>query len=308
MKRPLLAIGFLLTLSLPVIFMGALMAFAGEELTPSDKALEEIPADLLPIYMGAASTCDGLDWTILAAIHKIETGFGKGSATSSKGAEGPMQFMPATWDAYGLDADGDGSASVDNVTDAIYSAASLLCANGAGDPARLASAIWNYNHSDAYVAQVLELSTSYGVLSFGHGLITASASDLLSNPRILLTSNARADLEAGVVDPRLLVLLETISRRYSLGVSVFKSGHSMHTRSGSISNHFYGRGVDIFFVDGGPVSSSNTAARRVITFLAGLEGEIRPTEIGHPFTGLVFIGGFSDADHSGHLHIAFDSS
>lgn len=81
--------------------MGALIAIAGEDVAPSDKALEEIPVDLLPIYQSAASTCDGLDWTVLAAIHKVETSFGLGRATSSKGAQGPMQFMPSTWAAYG---------------------------------------------------------------------------------------------------------------------------------------------------------------------------------------------------------------
>ena len=39
-------------------------------------------------------------------------------------------------------------------------AARLLCANGGGDPARLASALWNYNHSDDYVHRVLAIARS----------------------------------------------------------------------------------------------------------------------------------------------------
>lgn len=112
---------------------------------------DEIPHELIGIYEAAAATCEGLDWTVLAAIHKVETGFGTGRATSSAGAQGPMQFMPSTFESYGVDGDGDHVARINDVEDAIFSAANLLCANGAGDPARLATAIWNYNHSQKYV-------------------------------------------------------------------------------------------------------------------------------------------------------------
>lgn len=306
MKRSAVAIVLALVLLLPILFMGALIAIAGEDVAPSEKALDEIPADLLSIYQSAAATCDGLDWTVLAAIHKVETNFGRGEVTSSKGAQGPTQFMPATWETYGTDGDGDGLADINNVRDAIFSAASLLCESGAGDPARLAAAIWNYNHSDTYVAEVLDLATSYGVTTLGAGLANASPSDLLNNPRVTLTSNARADLEAGVVDSRIVALLDAISRRYTIGVSVFKTGHSMRTRSGSISNHYYGRAADIFFVDGGPVRVSNAAAERLVLELAGIDGPLRPDELGHPFGAIGFPGGFTDADHSDHVHIAFD--
>jgi membrane-bound lytic murein transglycosylase B len=71
-----------------------------------------------------------------------------------------MQFLPSTWHAYGADGDGDGSIDVTNSVDAVHGAARLLCANGGGDPERLASAVWNYNHSDDYVRRVLALAGS----------------------------------------------------------------------------------------------------------------------------------------------------
>jgi hypothetical protein len=69
-----------------------------------------VPVTLIPIYQQASKEY-GLGpagASILAAINEIETGFGQNLGPSSAGAMGWMQFMPSTWDAYGVDADGDG--------------------------------------------------------------------------------------------------------------------------------------------------------------------------------------------------------
>lgn len=307
MKRMGLVAAILVCLLLfPILLMGLLLSLSGDQPSPSEVALEEIPEDLIGLYESAAATCEGLNWTILAAIHKVETGFGTGKATSSAGAQGPMQFMPSTFESYGIDGDGDGIASINDVEDAVFSAANLLCANGAGDPARLATAIWNYNHSEEYVNQVLTLAASYGVISIPNGAAYAAANDLLKNPRVVLTPNARADLEVGVVDSRLVSLLAWIAERHTISISVFKTGHSKYTRSGSVSNHYYGRAADIFIVDGAAVSASSHMARQVVLELAGAQEPLRPSELGHPFGAIGFPGGFTDADHSDHIHLGYD--
>jgi hypothetical protein len=307
MKRlGLIAAVLVCLLLLPLILVTALLSLSGGQPSPSEKALEEIPQRLIPIYQAAAETCDGLEWTVLAAIHQVETGFGTGPATSSKGAQGPMQFIESTFAAYGEDGNGDGAIDVDNVEDAIYSAANLLCTNGAGDPAHLADAVWNYNHSESYVNKVLTLGAGYGVYRAPDGVAFAGATDLLDGRRVILTPQAGDDLVAGVVDPRLESLLAWISERHTIVVTVFVTGHSKYTRSGSVSNHFYGRAADIFFVDGIPVSATNLEARALVQELAKLSGWLRPDEIGHPFGTIGFPGGFTDADHAGHLHVGFE--
>lgn len=307
MKRVVIVGVLVLLLVIPMLLMGVLLTISGES-SPSDKALDEIPAELLGVYQAAALTCEGLDWAVLAAIHKIESGFGTGPVTSSKGAQGPMQFLSSTFAAYGVDGDGDGRAEIDDVVDAIFSAANLMCANGAGDPARLASAIWNYNHSQAYVNEVLALAASYATYSVPPGVALASMTELLKNPRIVLTSQARADLEAGVVDQRLVSLLAWITQRHTITVTVFKTGHSKFVKGAiSISNHYFGRAADIAYVDGLAVSSSNGSAYEVVLEVASVAGQVRPTELGHPFGAIGVPGGFTDVDHRDHLHVGFDS-
>ena len=66
-----------------------------------------VPIFLLPIYQ-AAGIQYGVRWEVLAAINEIETDYGRNLNVSSAGALGWMQFMPATWSAYGVDANKDG--------------------------------------------------------------------------------------------------------------------------------------------------------------------------------------------------------
>ena len=64
------------------------------------------PAFLLPIYQ-AAGIQYGIRWEVLAAINEIETDYGRNLNVSSAGALGSIQFMPSTWDIYGINANGD---------------------------------------------------------------------------------------------------------------------------------------------------------------------------------------------------------
>jgi murein DD-endopeptidase MepM/ murein hydrolase activator NlpD len=112
----------------------------------------EPPAYLVPIYKQAGHRY-GVPWRVLAAINQIETDYGQNLSTSSAGAVGWMQFMPATWQQWGVDADKDGFANPYSPQDAIFAAARYLQASGAAHD--LPRAIFAYNHADWYVAEVL---------------------------------------------------------------------------------------------------------------------------------------------------------
>jgi membrane-bound lytic murein transglycosylase B len=126
------------------------------------RMLPAAPAYMAIYHRAAAAMCPGLSWTILAAIGQVESGHGRDTSTSYAGAVGPMQFLPATFAAYAVDGDHDGFADITNPTDAIFTAARYLCANGASaGPASLANAIFHYNHAGWYVQMVLALAKQY---------------------------------------------------------------------------------------------------------------------------------------------------
>lgn len=103
------------------------------------------PVDELMGYYHEAEAAYGVPWTYLAAIHFVETNFGRIVGDSSTGAQGPMQFEPPTWDEYG-------QGDVHNARDAILAAARYLKAAGA--PGNMSKAVYAYNPDDRYVTSV----------------------------------------------------------------------------------------------------------------------------------------------------------
>jgi len=106
------------------------------------------PADELLGYYRDAEAASGVGWNYLAAINLIETRFGSIDGVSTAGAQGPMQFMPSTFAAYG-----DGG-DINSPHDSIMAAGRYLAANGfANDRDR---AIYRYNNANEYVQAVTD--------------------------------------------------------------------------------------------------------------------------------------------------------
>jgi cell wall-associated NlpC family hydrolase len=149
---------------------GVVSLLGGGDTAPSAAATAQIPPAMLVHYQAAATTCPGLPWTVLAAIGTVESGNGTSnvpgvhSGANYAGAEGPMQFEPATFAEYDtpIPPGGANPPSPYDPTDAVYAAGRLLCANGARNGADISRAIFAYNHSESYVSEVLALAQSYG--------------------------------------------------------------------------------------------------------------------------------------------------
>jgi hypothetical protein len=421
-----------------------------------------VPPVLVPIYQRAANAY-GLGPqgpSVLAAINEIETAFGTNLNVSSAGAVGWMQFMPETWDGYGVDANGDGVADPYDPEDAIFAAANYLSASGA--PSDWYGAIFAYNHADWYVADVLAGAQCYARLGnaiagafeltpklqelschvakpwrkrvpagyleafqsaaarydlgrrgvwalaavarlesdFGRGMSKAelakhgplglvgvewqryavdgdndgrirhadpddSAATLarlawsrgglhaglfehnhakwyvdavlaeaariegkckattvdwaLSLPNAVLApikwenlsftnESQQADLEAGLIDPRVVGLIGAMTQSHQVTISSLRSDHSMYTVSGGVSNHYYGRAMDIAAVDG--VSCTDTApsapCAQLAMILASLPTPAMPTELIYCFDVDGPGPAFARSDHCDHVHAGYD--
>jgi len=106
-----------------------------------------LPADVLLRLYRKAERRYGVAWQVLAAVNLVETGFNRLRNNSTAGAQGPMQFIPSTWRAYGR------GGNIRDPHDAILGAANYLRASGA--PRNYRRALFAYNHSSLYVDAVL---------------------------------------------------------------------------------------------------------------------------------------------------------
>ncbi len=419
-----------------------------------------VPPVLIPIYQRAAVTY-GLGpqgAAVLASINGIESAFGSNMGPSSAGAVGWMQFLPSTWETYGVDANGDGVRDPANPEDAIFAAASYLSA--AGMPTNTYDAIFAYNHADWYVAEVLANAACYGSLpgggafsltpqlqalsceaapawekripaeymeafeqaasryelgergvwalaaiarlesNFGHGMSNrqlrstgplgldpsewsryavdgdgdghihraAPADSAATLARLIwsrgglragvfthnqalwyvqavlgdaerlegrcqthpidwsfaLPSTVGAaidwdnltlsnelelnDLTSGALDPRIVGLIGAITQEHQLTISALRSDHSQLTSEGNVSNHYFGRAMDIAAVDG--VSCTDTAVdapcAELGRTLAYLPAPVRPTELIYCFDLDGPGPAFARADHCDHVHAGYD--
>ena len=139
---------------------------------PSEHAEHGIPANYLALYRNAGREY-GIPWQVLAGIGSIETDHGRlrapacaRASTASAAAPGPMQFNtrdgpPSTWDRYGVDGNHDGTKDIYDPEDAIPSAANYLRELLRRADGNLSQAILGYNHSQAYVNDVLARARRY---------------------------------------------------------------------------------------------------------------------------------------------------
>ncbi|HYH82346.1 MAG TPA: lytic transglycosylase domain-containing protein [Longimicrobium sp.] len=132
------------------VAMRSLRRLAGASARSRIRYGASLPADQLLAHYREAYGRFRVRARVLAAVNLVETRFNRLRNNSSAGAQGPMQFMPATWRAYGM------GGKVRNVRDAILGAANYLKASGA--PRNYRRALYAYNHSRLYVEAVRRYS------------------------------------------------------------------------------------------------------------------------------------------------------
>jgi len=133
----------------------ATMARRVVDTVPAWRIVDPLPAPDLRAFYDEAEATFGVPWHVLAAVNLVETGMGRIVGLSSAGAQGPMQFIPSTWAAFGMGGD------INDPRDAIMGAANYLAANGGGQgtDGGLDNALFRYNNANAYVRAVRHYSS-----------------------------------------------------------------------------------------------------------------------------------------------------
>jgi murein DD-endopeptidase MepM/ murein hydrolase activator NlpD len=204
----------------------------------------EIPPFLLPIYQ-ACGTEYGIPWEVLASINKIETAFGTNLNVSTAGAMGWMQFLPSTWETYGVDANGDGRKDPYNPVDAICAAANYLKASGGEKD--LYKAIFSYNNADWYVEEVLLYAKAYGKLPSD---LVGSLTGLTEGAHFPVAADAR--------------YADDLAAREALKRSAPGTGAAYGNAAETISSSPTRRGINIFSSQGAPVVAVNDGTIKAI--------------------------------------------
>ena len=281
---------------------------------PAKDAEASIPAEYMKAFQDAAGRYElgqsGV-WA-LAAVARVESNFGKGMSARDLATRGPMGISEDNWDRYAVDGDADGRVRHSSPADSAATLARMIWA--AGD---LRAGLFQHNHAEWYVEAVLAdaeaMKGTCQVKTVAYSVALPGPANTPINWRNVELSNQleMVDIQSGAIDPRIINLLAAISQQHTITISALRSDHSQNTASGNVSNHYYGRAMDIAAIDGvsctdvSPDGPCGTIARQLGALPPGQE----PTELIYCWDpdGPANPNGFAQADHCNHVHVGFDA-
>ncbi len=266
-------------------------------------------------YMGAFETAAaryGLGrrgvW-VLAAVARLESNFGRGMDKGELQRHGPLGLSGEEWKRFAVDGDGDGHIRRADPDDSAATLARLIWSRGG-----LQAGLFSHNQAQWYVEAVLaEAAQMEGPCE------TSRVDWALSLPNVVIApinwenltlSNEleKRDLDSGAIDPRIVGLIGAITQGHQITLSALRSDHSMYTTEGNVSNHYFGRAMDIAAVDGVPCTETAPSAPcgTLGRTLAYLPAPAKPTELIYCFDLDGPGPAFARSDHCDHLHVGYD--
>lgn len=280
--------------------------------TPADDWKRQIPEEYLSAFEAAAGRYElgkrGV-WT-LAAIARLESDFGRGMSKEQLRTEGPLGLDAVEWRGYAVDGDRDGRLRHADIDDSAATLARMMWARGSID-----AGVFTHNQASWYVDAVAyesdRLAGKCAVATKEWTIVLPGDVAAQINWDNLILSNdlELRDIQAGMLDQRITALLAMMTKDHEITISSLRSDHSMMTASGNVSNHYYGRAMDIAAVDGVSCTDTSTTApcAQLGYALAQLPEPLRPTELIYCFD-LDGIGpAFAMADHCDHIHAGFQA-
>ena len=273
----------------------------------------KIPEGYLEAFQAAAGQYeigeDGV-WA-LAAVARLESDYGRGMSPAELLQIGPMGISQANWERYRVDGDGDGIIKRESIGDSAATVARMIW--GAGS---IRAGVFQHNHAAWYVQEVLDeaepIAGKCRVRTVAYSISLPGPTSIPIRWENVELSNELElwDIQQNMIDGRILALIAAISQDHTITISSLRSDHSMNTAAGGVSNHYFGRAVDIAAIDG--VSCTNVAVDgpcgTMVRSLATLPEGLRPTELIFCFDPDGDAGpAFAAADHCDHIHAGFDS-
>jgi hypothetical protein len=279
---------------------------------PADNWRKAIPDEYMTAFESAAARYElgekGV-WA-LAAVARLESNFGRGMGKEQMRKFGPLGLDGSEWKTYAVDGDEDGHIRRSDPADSAATLARLIWSRGS-----IRAGLFTHNQAHWYVQAVLaqaaqvEGGCKQESVDWGVALPDASATAPINWSNLTLSNELELrDLTTGAIDPRIVGLIGAITQEHQLTISALRSDHSEYTASGYVSNHFFGRAMDIAAVDG--VSCTDTAVdapcANLARTLAYLPAPAHPTELIYCFDVDGPGPAFALPDHCDHVHVGFD--
>ena len=278
--------------------------------TPADGWKKEIPEEYLAAFEAAAGRYElgkrGV-WT-LAAIARLESNFGRGMSKAQLQTQGPLGLDGMEWRDYAVDGDGDGRIRHADVDDSAATLARLMWSRGG-----IEAGVFTHNQATWYVDAVAHeadrLSGKCAVSTEDWAILLPGSVAAQINWQNLTLSNDMElrDIQAGMLDERVTGLLALITQDHQITITSLRTDHSQMTASGNVSNHFYGRAMDIAAVDGVSCTDVSTTApcAQLGYALSQLPDPLHPTELIYCFDLDGPGPAFALPDHCDHIHAGF---
>jgi hypothetical protein len=290
------------------------------ELTPKLKVLsckvakawrKKVPTDYLNAFEEAAARYDlgrrGV-WA-LAAVARLESNFGRGMSKGELKKHSALGLVGEEWRRYAVDGNGDGRLRREDPADSAATLARMIWSRGG-----LRAGLFEHNHAKWYVDAVfseadrIEGKCETSTVDWALALPNAVLAPINWENLTFTNETQKADLEAGAIDPRVVGLIGAMTQSHQITISSLRSDHSMYTVSGGVSNHYYGRAMDIAAVDG--VSCTDTAPTspcgELAATLASLPAPAMPTELIYCYDVDGPGPAFARSDHCDHVHAGYD--
>jgi hypothetical protein len=277
---------------------------------PTEDWKGQIPEEYLSAFESAAGRYElgkrGV-WT-LAAVARLESNFGAGMSKRQLRTEGALGLDKVEWNEFAVDGDQDGRVRHGDIDDSAATLARLMWSRGSID-----AGVFTHNQAAWYVDAVDNqadlLAGKCAVTTKSWTIVLPGSVVSQINWKNLTLSNdlELRDIQAGLLDQRITGLLALITQKHQVTITALRSDHSQMTASGNVSNHFYGRAMDIAAVDGVSCTDTSTTApcAELGYALAQLPDPLHPSELIYCFDLDGAGPAFALADHCDHIHAGF---